>query len=107
MTAGESWHRAWLPYQGFSWMDRPGSTPPLERCSGRGCSIRLAWPCWNAWVHPPRSARRGRAAGSRPSWLAGQVVVEPDDHPQLDDRLVLAVDGPQCVGQASRGLRPR
>lgn len=35
-----------------------------------------------------------------PGGLAGQVVVEAADHLQFGDGLVLAVDGPQCVGIA-------
>ncbi len=40
-----------------------------------------------------------------PGGLAGQVVVEPDDHLQLGDRLVLAVDRPQRVRHGAGRVR--
>ncbi len=40
-----------------------------------------------------------------PGGLAGQVVVEADDHLQLGDGLVLAVDRPQRVGHRPGGVR--
>jgi hypothetical protein len=39
-----------------------------------------------------------------PGRFAGQVVVETHDHLQLGDRLVLALDGPQCVGHRAGRL---
>jgi hypothetical protein len=39
-----------------------------------------------------------------PGRFAGQVVVEPDDHLQLGDRLVLAVDRPQRVRHRPGGV---
>ena len=39
-----------------------------------------------------------------PGGFAGQVVVEADDHLQFGDRLVLAVDRPQCVRHRAGGV---